>query len=199
MFGKNAWVVKEHAPPIPDVWATPTVNSGNVNIRYLTLLPLDYLEARSCMSWTKWTLWFRTFFGSVSSIMKNCKVKSRSIDNDSAGGKPLVLNDSLYLDAVFTGGNAASYTNGFPGRLIYDVRFPAEPSTRLIPEINFVCDGTIVGYTAALRGVAGVIKFWGPRENGDPPVPIFNGILGTLLWKWGPLPTVQAPQVVGGT
>ena len=45
----------------------------------------------------------------------------------------------------------------------------------------------------------GVIKFWGPREYGDPPVPIFNGILGTLLGKWGPLPTVQAPQVVSGS
>ena len=53
---------------------------------------------------------------------------------------------------LFTGGNAASYTNGFPNRFIYYVYFSAVPSTRLIPEMNFACSGTIVGYTAALRG-----------------------------------------------
>ena len=73
----------------------------------------------------------------------------------------LYSNDGpLYLDAIlFTGGDAASYTNGFPSRLIYDVDFPAGPSTRLIPEMNFACNGVIVGYTAALR--------WQPGQRGD--------------------------------
>ena len=59
---------------------------------------------------------------------------------------------------LFIGGDAASYTNGFPSRLIYDVDFPAGPSTRLIPEMNFACNGVIVGYTAAL---------WQPGQRGD--------------------------------
>ena len=54
---------------------------------------------------------------------------------------------------LFTGGDAASYTSGFPrlSRLIYDVSFPTGPYTRLIPEMNFACNGTITGYTAVLR------------------------------------------------
>ena len=45
-------------------------------------------------------------------------------------------------------------SNGFPTRLVYRVDFPtvSEPSTRLIPEMNFTCSGIITGYTAALRG-----------------------------------------------
>ena len=42
-------------------------------------------------------------------------------------------------------------TNGFPSRLVYQVLFLTGPSTRLIPEMNFTCNGVIVGYTAALR------------------------------------------------
>ena len=68
---------------------------------------------------------------------------------------------------LFTGGDAASYTNGFPTKLIYDVHFPAGPSTRIIPEMNFACNGVIVGYTAALRGPPGhqgpIIQVW--RKN----------------------------------
>ena len=44
-----------------------------------------------------------------------------------------------------------SFTNGFPSRLVYRV-FPLSPSqsiTRIIPEMNFTCDGSIVGYTVA--------------------------------------------------
>ena len=54
---------------------------------------------------------------------------------------------------LFTGGDAASYASGFPSRLIYDVSFPTvrQPHTRLIPEMNFACNGTITGYTAILR------------------------------------------------
>ena len=42
-------------------------------------------------------------------------------------------------------------TNGFPSRLVYQVLFRTGPSTRLIPEMNFTCNGVIVGYTAAMR------------------------------------------------
>ena len=54
---------------------------------------------------------------------------------------------------LFTGGDAASYklTSDFPSRLVYDVSLRAGPHTRLIPEMNFVCNGTITGYTAVLR------------------------------------------------
>ena len=64
-------------------------------------------------------------------------------------------------------GDAASCSNGFPSRLVYGVEFPTGPSTRLIPEMNFTCNGVIVGYTAALKEYAGmenpVIQVW--REN----------------------------------
>ena len=52
---------------------------------------------------------------------------------------------------LFTGGDAANYTSGFPSRLIYDVSLRAGPRIRLIPEMNFVCNGIITGYTVALR------------------------------------------------
>ena len=74
---------------------------------------------------------------------------------------------------LFIGGDAASYTNGFPSRLIYNVNFPAGPSTRIIPEMNFACNGTIVGYTAALRWQPGhqlqgpTIQVW--RKNTTIP------------------------------
>ena len=65
------------------------------------------------------------------------------------------------------GGDAASYTSGFPSRLIYDVSFPTGLYTRLIPEMNFACNGVITGYTAALREQNGdqdpVIQIW--RKN----------------------------------
>ena len=67
---------------------------------------------------------------------------------------------------LFIGGDAASYTNGFPSRLIYDVDFPAGPSTRIIPEMNFACNGTIVGYTAALR--------WQPEQSPGDQGPIIQ-------------------------
>ena len=47
------------------------------------------------------------------------------------------------------------------------MHFPAGPSTRIIPEMNFACNGVIVGYTAALRGPPGhqgpIIQVW--RKN----------------------------------
>ena len=52
---------------------------------------------------------------------------------------------------LFTGGDAASYTSGFPSRLTYNVFLRAGSHTRLIPEMNFACNGVITGYTAALR------------------------------------------------
>ena len=64
--------------------------------------------------------------------------------------------------------DAATYTNGFPTRLIYNITFPTGPSTQLIPEMNFACNGTITGYTAALRDQTHgdqdpVIQIW--RKN----------------------------------
>jgi hypothetical protein len=71
---------------------------------------------------------------------------------------------------LFTGGDAASsYTSGFPSRLTYDVSFPTGPYTRLIPEMNFACNGIITGYTAAFmdRTLPGdqdpIIQVW--RKN----------------------------------
>ena len=68
---------------------------------------------------------------------------------------------------LFTGGDAASYTSGFPSRLIYNVSFSTGPYTRLIPEMNFACNGNITGYTAVLRDRSGdqdpVIQIW--RKN----------------------------------
>lgn len=51
---------------------------------------------------------------------------------------------------IIIGGDAVSFTNGFPSSLVYRI-FPLSPSqsTRLIPEMNFICNGTIVGYTIA--------------------------------------------------
>ena len=82
------------------------------------------------------------------------------------GGGALVMTVYVKMQ-LFTGGDAASYTNGFPNRFIYYVYFPAVPSTRIIPEMNFACSGTIVGYTAVLRGPPGhqgpIIQVW--RKN----------------------------------
>ena len=63
-------------------------------------------------------------------------------------------------------------TNGFPSRLVYQVLFRTGPSTRLIPEMNFTCNGSIVEYTAALRmdqnGVQDpIIQVW--RKNTSQP------------------------------
>ena len=60
-------------------------------------------------------------------------------------------------------------TSGFPSRdrLTSDLVRPAEPSTRLIPEMNFVCSGSVVGFTVAMnrkRGAVGhpAIQIWRP-------------------------------------
>ena len=63
-------------------------------------------------------------------------------------------------------------TNGFPSRLVYQVLFPTGPSTRLIPEMNFTCNGVIVGYTAALREQNGdqdpIIQVWRKIDTSQP-------------------------------
>ena len=65
----------------------------------------------------------------------------------------------------------ASWTNGFPSRLIYEVFYPNGPQTRLIPEMSFSCNATITGFTAALRGQnesqSPMIQVW--RENSSQP------------------------------
>ena len=67
-------------------------------------------------------------------------------------------------------------TNGFPSTLVYQVLFPTGSSTRLIPEMNFTCNGVIVGYTAALREQNGdmdpIIQVW--RKNTSQPVSYYN-------------------------
>lgn len=42
------------------------------------------------------------------------------------------------------------FTNGFPSRLVYSILpFPEDRVIVLIPEMNFTCNGSIVGYTVA--------------------------------------------------
>ena len=60
-------------------------------------------------------------------------------------------------------------TNGFPSRdrLTSDVVLGAGPSTRLIPDMNFVCSGSTVGFTVAMNRKKGaeehpVIQIWRP-------------------------------------
>ena len=80
---------------------------------------------------------------------------------------------SICVDFGLLGGDAAAshkFTNGFPTRLVYRI-FPISPSqssTQLIPEMNFICNGTIVGYTIAgdVTGDQHQIQVW--RENDDP-------------------------------
>ena len=69
------------------------------------------------------------------------------------------------LCSASIGGESLSYTNGFPTRLVYSISSTTGPSTRLIPDMNFTCNGVIVGYRAA--GVQGspVIQVW--RKNGS--------------------------------
>ena len=69
------------------------------------------------------------------------------------------------LCSASIGGESVSYTNGFPTRLVYSISFPTGPSTQLIPDMNFTCNGVIAGYRAA--GVQGnlVIQVW--RKNGS--------------------------------
>ena len=46
-----------------------------------------------------------------------------------------------------------SCTNGFPemDRLVSDTSFPSGPAVRLIPEMQFTCNGVIAGFTVALK------------------------------------------------
>lgn len=69
------------------------------------------------------------------------------------------------LCSASIGGESLSYTNGFPTRLVYSISSIAGPSTRLIPDMNFTCNGVIVGYRVA--GIQGnpVIQVW--RKDGS--------------------------------
>jgi hypothetical protein len=74
----------------------------------------------------------------------------------------------LYL----IGGDAVKFTNGFPSRLVYSVLpFPVDTGNHnrivLIPEMNFTCNGSIVGYKAA-GSITGnhEIQVW--RETSHP-------------------------------
>lgn len=48
-------------------------------------------------------------------------------------------------------------TSGFPkrDRLVYDINGRTGPASRLIPEMSFICHGTIVGYTVAMSSQRG--------------------------------------------
>ena len=74
-------------------------------------------------------------------------------------------------------------TNGFPSRLVYQVLFRTGPSTRLIPDMNFTCNGVIVGYTAALRQQNGnqdpIIQVW--RKNTSQPESYYNISTGIAI------------------
>ena len=74
-------------------------------------------------------------------------------------------------------------TNGFPSRLVYQVLFPTGPSTRVIPEMNFTCNGIIVGYTAALREQNGdmdpIIQVW--RKNTSQPETYYKTSAGIAI------------------
>ena len=77
----------------------------------------------------------------------------------------------MQYDFGLLGGDAVSFTNGFPSRLAYRV-FPHPASSSrsvlvLIPEMNFTCNGSIVGYTVA--GLGSItenheIQTWRERE-----------------------------------
>ncbi len=96
---------------------------------------------------------------------------------------------------LFIGGDAASYTSGFPSRLTYDVSFPTGPYTRLIPEMTFACNGVITGYTAAFmdRTHPGdqdpIIQVW--RKN------IHVSQFGSY-YKTGPGIEIDSALCVGG-
>ena len=69
----------------------------------------------------------------------------------------------------------SSCSSGFPARdrIVGDVSRSSERSTRLIPEMNFTCNGTITGYTfagiteTADGGQNPVIQIW--RQNCSQP------------------------------
>ena len=65
-------------------------------------------------------------------------------------------------NAYILGCDAVRFTNGFPSRLTYRVfTLSSSQSTRLIPEMNFTCDGSIVGYkVAGLIGRNHEIQVW---------------------------------------
>ena len=70
-------------------------------------------------------------------------------------------------------GEACVCTSGFPerDRLVSNVFSRSGPATRLIPEMSFTCDGTIVGFTAAVNQQNGeqdpMIQVW--SENSSQP------------------------------
>lgn len=56
-------------------------------------------------------------------------------------------------------------TSGFPerGRLVSDIKGQTGPATRLIPEMKFICNGTIVAYTVAMKRQSGSRSVQHPR------------------------------------
>ena len=79
----------------------------------------------------------------------------------------------MMSDTVHTGNvaNAGRFTNGFPKRLVARIYRPGDDmydTTRLIPEMSFTCNSTIVGFTVAGRQRRDrhddpIIQIW--REN----------------------------------
>ena len=72
---------------------------------------------------------------------------------------------------------AARCSNGFPDRVVSRVLFnQTGPATRIIPEMNFTCNGTIVGFTMAALQQSGekypLIQVW--RKNMSQPGSYFK-------------------------
>ncbi len=83
----------------------------------------------------------------------------------------MIMLESAGVDSV--AGETSYCSNGFPerGRLVSDVIFPNGPAIRLIPEMNFTCNGTITGFTFSGRMVNGdldpTIQIY--RDNNSQP------------------------------
>ena len=69
---------------------------------------------------------------------------------------------------------ADRFTNGFPNVLVTDILRPGDTSTdytlRLIPDMSFTCNGTIVGFTVAGRrrndgSDDPIIQIWRPQNT----------------------------------
>lgn len=75
--------------------------------------------------------------------------------------------------------NAGGFTNGFPNVLVANVfrYMNTKYILYLIPEMNFTCNGTIVGFTVAGR------QRTGPRSTDDPIIQIWRQNSSNVYYK----------------
>ena len=93
------------------------------------------------------------------------------------------------------GNSTGSYcSNGFPerDRLVSDVALRRGPAIRLIPEMNFTCNGTITGFTFAgslenRQQESPMIQVW--RENNSQP---------SEYYRTGANITIEEASCMGG-